>query len=266
MLSYERVHESLRSEYERLSSHLGSLSDREISAPSACAGWSIADVTAHLAWNARLYVRSLTFALSGEIPQTPKTKEDSQPITANFVRDRAIELRRKLGRGLLESFTEHNERFITMLKGVNPAFRDQLTIPFINRLIPLRQLVGLRISEVALHSWDIRSPNDPGAELEEEAAIACIELRRETIERLLQPGWDVRVRIAPEGADGFDIVAHGGVPTTEPIFGKASATLNATPSTMALLLSGRRALNDDSVDIQGDVNIGNAFVERLVNS
>ena len=87
-----------------------------------------------------------------------------------------------------------------------------------------------------------------------------------TIERLLQPGWDLRVRIAPEGSDAFDIVAHGGVPTTEPAFGKASATLNATPSTMALLLSGRRALNDDSVDIQGDVNIANMFVERLVNS
>ena len=50
-------------------------------------------------------------------------------ITADFVRDRSIEVREKLGDGVLDSFEEHNAGFIGMLDGLDPAVLDTLTVP-----------------------------------------------------------------------------------------------------------------------------------------
>ena len=120
MLSHESLVEALRSEYERLARHLRALDADGLAAPSTCEGWSAADVAAHLAWNARLYIRSLGMGLAGEAPPPPPTAAGAPKITADFVRDRAIELREKLGDGLLQSFEEHNAGFIDMLDALDP--------------------------------------------------------------------------------------------------------------------------------------------------
>ena len=187
MLSHEQRVEALRSEYERLAQHLRSLDADGLAAPSACEGWSAADVAAHLAWNARLYVRSLGMGLAGEAPPPAPPGGGVAKITPDFVRDRSIEVRKKLGDGVLDSFEEHNARFIDMLDGLDPAVRETLTVPFLNDTIPLRRLIGLRINEVALHSWDVRSSADSEAALLEDAGLASIELWRDTIVRRAAP-------------------------------------------------------------------------------
>ena len=262
MLSHERRVEALRSEYERLARHLRSLDADGLAAPSACEGWSVADVAAHLAWNARLYVRSLGMGLAGEAPPPPPPASGGAPkITPDFVRDRSIEVRRKLGGGVLDSFEEHNAGFIEMLDGLDPAVRETLTVPFLNDTIPLRRLIGLRINEVALHSWDVRSPGDTEAALIEDAGLASIELWRDTTQRRLRPGPETRIRIEPAGGDAFDVTGREAA-STGPPSGKADATLAGTASAVALFLSGRAGL--DTLHVGGDPAAAESFAAHLV--
>ena len=261
MLSYERRVEALRSEYEHLARHLRSLDADGLAAPSACEGWSAADVAAHLAWNARLYVRSLGMGLTGEAPPPAPPGGAVAKITPDFVRDRSIEVRKKLGDGVLDSFEEHNAAFIEMLDGLDPAVRDTLTVPFLDFTYPLRRLVGQRINEVALHSWDVRSPADAQAALLQDAALASIELWRDTIGRHLRPGPDTRIRIEPAGGEAFDVTG-GEAPSTGPPSGDADATLAGTASAVALFLSGRAGL--DTLHVAGDPAAAESFAAHLV--
>jgi len=262
MLSHERLVEALRSEYEQLASHLRSLDADALAAPTACEGWTAADVAAHLAWNARLYVRSLDMGLAGEVPPpAPPASGGAPKITPDFVRDRSIEVRKKLGDGVLDSFDEHNARFIDMLDGLDPAMRDTLTVPFLNDTFPLRRLIGLRINEVALHSWDVRSPTDSQAALIEDAGLASIELWRDTVQRRLRPGPETRIRIDPAGGEAFDMTA-GEAPTIGPPSGDPDATLAGTASAVALFLSGRASL--DALELGGDHAAAESFAARLV--
>ena len=263
MLSHERRVEALRSEYERLAGHLRALDADGLAAPSACEGWSAADVAAHLAWNARLYIRSLGMGLAGEAPPSAPTAAGAPKITADFVRDRAVELREKLGDGLLQSFEEHNAGFIDMLDGLDPEVRETLTVPFLNDTIPLRRLIGLRINEVALHSWDVRSPGDDQAALIEDAALASIELWRDTIGRRLRAGPETRVRIEPLVGGAFDVTG-GDSPSAGPPSGHADASLAGTASVIALFLSGRAGLAD--LEVGGDRAAAESFAARLVIS
>ena len=263
MLSHENQVEALRSEYERLARHLRALDADALAAPSTCEGWSAADVAAHLAWNARLYIRSLGMGLAGEAPPPAPATGAAPKITADFVRDRAVELREKLGDGLLQSFEEHNAGFIDILDALDPDVRDTLTVPFLNDTIPLRRLIGLRINEVALHSWDVRSPGDDQAELIEDAALASIELWRDTIGRRLRPGPATRVRIEPAGRGAFDVTG-GDSPFAGPPSGHADASLMGTASAIALFLSGRADLG--ILEVGGDRAAAESFAARLVIS
>ena len=263
MLSHENQVEALRSEYERLARHLRALDADGLAAPSTCEGWSAADVAAHLAWNARLYIRSLGMGLAGEAPPPAPAAAGAPKITADFVRDRAVELREKLGDGLLQSFEEHNAGFIDILDALDPDVRDTLTVPFLNDTIPLRRLIGLRINEVALHSWDVCSPGDDQAELIEDAALASIELWRDTIGRRLRPGPDTRIRIEPAAGGAFDVTG-GDSPSTGPASGHADASLAGTASAIALFLSGRADLG--AFEVGGDRAAAESFAARLVIS
>lgn len=260
MLSHERLVEALRTEYEQLARYLRALDADGLAAPSACEGWSAADVAAHLAWNARLYVRSLGMGLSGEEPPPPPPGGGPK-ITPDFVRDRSIEVRRKLGDGVLDSFEEHNALFIDMLDDLDPAVRETLTVPFLDFTYPLRRLIGQRINEVALHSWDVRSPADPQAALIEDAGLASIELWCDTIARHLQPGPETRLRIEPAGGEAFDVTG-GEAPSTGPPSGDPDATLAGTTSAVALFLSGRAGL--DTLDVGGDRAAAESFAAHLV--
>ena len=261
MLSHESLVEALRSEYDRLAQHLRSLDADGLAAPTACEGWSAADVAAHLAWNARLYVRSLDMGLAGEAPPPAPPGGVVAKITPDFVRDRSIEVRKKLGDGVLDSFEEHNARFIDMLDGFDPAVRDTLTVPFLDFTYPLRRLIGQRINEVALHSWDVRSPADPRAALVQDAALASIELWSNTIGRWLRPGAPARIRIDPAGGEAFDVTG-GEAPSTGPPSGDPDAALAGTASAVALFLSGRAGL--DTLDVGGDRAAAESFAAHLV--
>ena len=109
---------------------------------------------------------------------------------------------------------------------------------------------------MALHSWDVRSPGDDQAALVEDAALASIELWRDTIGRRLRAGPDARVRIEPAGGGAFDVTG-GDSPSADLPSGDTDAALAGTASAIALFLSGRTDLA--AVELGGDRAAAESF-------
>ena len=65
------VIELFRTEASQLRNFLGGLSLEEWSRPSACAGWTIGDVVAHLTQGARTWGEAITRAMAGDFAPPP---------------------------------------------------------------------------------------------------------------------------------------------------------------------------------------------------
>lgn len=134
--------------------------------PSACAGWTVGDVFAHLAQGAQTWSASLRRALAGDAQppageQTLRPGERGSEATAQ----RAIVLRQEQGTsGLLQAFTEGHARFDEVLRTAQDADWNR---PCYHRRgnMSVRNYVTLRLQELAVHGWDIRSAFDNTATL-----------------------------------------------------------------------------------------------------
>ncbi|HEY5870154.1 MAG TPA: maleylpyruvate isomerase N-terminal domain-containing protein [Candidatus Tectomicrobia bacterium] len=104
----------VRTETERLQDYLASLGPAAWHHPSACAGWEVGDVVAHLARGAEAYIEWITRGLRGDMapPASAVTAapENAAARTAHRAQ-RAIDIRRSLGDQLFPTFQARTARF-----------------------------------------------------------------------------------------------------------------------------------------------------------
>jgi uncharacterized protein (TIGR03083 family) len=162
------VIELISAEASQLQDFLAGLHPEEWSRPSACAGWTVGDVTAHLTQGARTWSEAITRAKAGDFDPPPgqpplRPGERGSAATAQ----RAIDFRQGMGEAaLLQAFVSDYQRLHQVLLTLQP---DDWNKPCFHRrgVLPVRDYVGLRLQELVIHGWDIRTAFNDAAVLSE---------------------------------------------------------------------------------------------------
>ena len=261
----------------RLEAFLQTLGPDDLARQSACEGWTVADVVAHLVERGGPIPDQIERGLSGDISPTPGISTEL-PVSEDQFRldlDRtAVALRQELGEALLEELARQNREFDRVLSLVQPDDWEKLCY---HRLRPetVRAKTDIRIAELAMHEWDIHWAFDRNATLAEDSLPGLVSASGRAVRRAFRPGpartRPVRYRFAlsvpasttvdvvlePEGAS-FEIAAS---PQPDVVFHCSSATY-------AMVIFGRLklgpAIEDGLVTTGGDEKLVSDFIAAFV--
>ncbi len=275
MESVERRLEVVQAEGDRLAQYLAGLSPDAWHRPSACDRWEVRDVVAHLAGGADFYHDSVTRGLQGDSSPTPGRPEPGKgdPVQSNEgIARGSIALRESLGDDVLPQFCDRNARLNRLFAEVT-GDQWETTCYHPASFFPVRRFIDLRISELAMHSHDIRSALEPEAHLSDDTLPTFMDLGPQIALRwgfrpspkLPRP---VRFRFDVSGAElaYTDIVVEGDDCRGElPGQDAPDVTFQCSAETLALALYGRAktaaALADGSLKYHGDAALAQQFAQ-----
>ena len=162
-------------------------------------------------------------------------------------------------RAQAEGFLEYNGRWLDTVEALTPEQRTSLTVDlgFLPEPVPLLTALGMRLNEVANHSWDVRVAFDPDAGVDAGSATVLVDLLTGPVSFLLgflaKPAELVGpVSVAIPGAglvidDAVTVVDHLELP---------SARFNGPAEAFVRLVSGRlKAPHDKGVTVEGTVTL-----------
>jgi uncharacterized protein (TIGR03083 family) len=237
---------ALRSEHDVLAGLVRTLTDDQLAATSGAAEWTVAQVLSHLGSGAEIGRPPIARA-AGETVAV----EDNQTIWARW--DASAP------RAQAEGFLESNGRWLETVEAFTPEQRSSLMVDlgFLPEPVPLLTAVGMRLSEVANHSWDVRVALDPHAGVDADSAAVLVDLLAGPLGFLL--GFTAKpaeladpVSVAIPGAglvidDAVTVVDHLESP---------SATFNGPPEAFIRLATGRlKAPYDNGVTVDGSITL-----------
>lgn len=156
----------------QLQEFLRGLAPADWSKPSTCDLWEVGDVVAHLVGGADRQAGSMVRGRNGDAgPPAGFVATDVATLSANNAR-RDVEIRRELGDGLLQAFAEGYDRLCDVLDSFNPDGWDSPCWHARRGTITARDYLDLRIQELVIHDWDLRSSFEPGSGLDPEGVAA----------------------------------------------------------------------------------------------
>jgi uncharacterized protein (TIGR03083 family) len=242
----DRTITALRSEYDTLTALVRTLTDEQLAATGGAAEWTVAQVLSHLGSGAEIGRAPIARAAGETV-----AAEDNQTIWARW--DAATP------RAQAEGFVEHNRRWFETVEALTPEQRSSLTVDlgFLPEPVPLVTALGMRLSEVANHSWDVRVAFDPDARVDAGSAEVLLDLLAGPVGFMLsflaKPAELANpVSVAVPGAglvidDAVTVVDHVESP---------SATFNGPQEAFVRLINGRlKAPYDSGVTVEGNVTL-----------
>ena len=153
----------LRASHTRLCPLVESLSPTDLGAPSYDTEWTVAQVLSHLGSQAEIFDMFLDAGVSGRQPPG----QEAFPSVWDAWNKRTPQQQ-------AHDSLEATERFITRLEGLSD---ETLATPI--KLFGMDLLIGdtarLRVSEHAVHSWDIAVAFDPSASVAPDAVALLID-------------------------------------------------------------------------------------------
>ena len=168
----------VREEFETLHSYLKALSPADWQHETACAEWDVSEVVAHLAWVAQLYTEWIARGLAGD-SSTPTGAWEAGSVSgaeaAPSVAKSAQAFRASLGDTVLATFCENTAGLLDLFHGLDaqdwekPCYHP-------GAIYPVSTFLSLRMMELSLHGWDIRSQLEPSARLSPESVQFIVEL------------------------------------------------------------------------------------------
>jgi uncharacterized protein (TIGR03083 family) len=156
---------ALRASHDRLAGIVAELDGDGLRAQSYDTEWSVADVLSHLGSGAEIFSRYVDAGVTGGAPPAP---EEFKPVweawNARSPEDQA------------SRSVAANEALVARIESLTPEQRAGFHVTMFGRMpLDLAGVLGLRLSEHALHSWDIAVTLDPAAEVAPDAVDLLVD-------------------------------------------------------------------------------------------
>ena len=266
----------IEAETGRLKEYVRNTGPGEWGLDSPCEGWSVGDVIGHLGWAAEFFGDAISNGRSGmtNAPQgLPETGSMPPAELPDFIARMAKEYNRSADANLADAFTSSVDR----LDGIFASMEDDdwsKECWSFRGLQPASTYVTIRISEIVIHSWDIRFPSDPEASLAPEGVAVVLDRLPVWLNSLgladFKPSQSpARYRFRTTGAADFqrDVVTGGEANKVEDAQGEPTATLTCDADALALLVWGRlkpgQVLADGRLSVSGGTGTGDEFAAWL---
>ncbi|MGC4937044.1 maleylpyruvate isomerase family mycothiol-dependent enzyme [Kribbella sp. DT2] len=221
---------ALRTGYDTLAEFVGGLRPDDLVRPSGASEWKVADVLSHLGSGAEIGLATLEGALDGTGPRAGDFN------TSVWDRWNAMSPADQAA-----NFLTATEKQIQRYEGLDDDQLANLRIDFgfLPEPVDVATAVGMRLTEFALHSWDVRVGFDADAALAPEST----EILLDSVGRLLS--WAGK-------ADQYD--------------GSLVLTVNTTAPdrTFGLSIADTAELTDTPASADGVLNAPAEYIVRLI--
>jgi uncharacterized protein (TIGR03083 family) len=167
---------ALRRSQDRLASLVQPLNAEELQLQSYDTEWSIAQVLSHLGSQAELFESWIDAGTEGtELPG----RESMQAVWGKWN-----------ARGPEEQAAEslaYNERLVERLEGASDEDLQRFHLQLFGTDLDAVRLVGMRLAEHAVHTWDVAVTLDPSAEIAPDAVALLVDNLPQLVQRTGKP-------------------------------------------------------------------------------
>ena len=156
---------AVRASHDRLAALVAGLDGGGLRAQSYATEWSVADVLSHLGSGAEIFSLYIDAGVTGG---DPPGSEDFKPIweawNARSPEDQAARS------------VAANEDLVTRVESLTPEQREAFRVTMFGRMpVDLAGVLGLRLSEHAVHTWHVAVTLDPAAKVAPDAVDLLID-------------------------------------------------------------------------------------------
>ena len=274
MVTPEQRVNILQAEAESFKTYLSSLPAEAWNQPSACEGWTVADVVGHL--NGQNFASRVARGLADDAspPEgAPLVEHHDEDRFAEDIFQRALSNREEHGENLLESFIPRLDESVQVFNTVGPNDWEKPCY-WPPGPEPVRTLLDMRIAELTMHAWDIRSPFDAGYRLSDDSVRVLMQTVDRAVRRAFRPDVDIqseiryRFEVMEPFETAYDVVMAAQGTHVEPS-GKqgADVTFRCDGETYVLVMYGRLSPEDATAQgrltFQGDSELAGSFGRRF---
>ncbi len=266
--------EILQREAESFKGFLSGVSAQALEQPSACDRWTVADVLSHV--GSQMFALSITRGLAGDVsppPGRPAVSEHNEDDFEEGIAQRALATRAQQGDGLLAWFMGNLDESVKVFDSVKPEQWDtQCYWP--PGPEPISTLLDMRIAELCMHAWDVRSVLEVDYQLSEGSLGALIDTIPRAVRRAFRPEPQlespVRYRFslpAPTPNEIDILVTKEGTRLEPPTAITADVTFHCDRETYVLVMYGRvtpdEAMADGRLTFEGETELATQFGQRF---
>jgi uncharacterized protein (TIGR03083 family) len=191
--------DALRYSHDRLRSLVGPLDLDQLEQPSYASEWSIAQVLSHLGSQAEIFGLFLEAGLTG---QEPPGREAFAPIWDTW---NAKDPQAQAAEGL-----QADQVAVQRFEDVDPEQKAQLRLALFGMDLDLAGLARMRVSEHAIHTWDVAVALDPSATIAPDAVGLLIDTVGQLAARSAKPdGKQRRLQVSTTDPERHFILETG---------------------------------------------------------
>jgi uncharacterized protein (TIGR03083 family) len=240
---------AVRTSHDRLTSLVKGLDERGLRGKSYDKDWTIAQVLSHLGSQAEIFALFLDAGLTGGEP----------PAQAAFGPIWDIWNARPPEEQAAESVTA-NEALISRIESLSPQQLAAFRLAMFGMDLDAAGLLRMRLSEHALHAWDVAVALDPAARVAPDAVELLIDGLPQMAARIgKQAAHPAVIAITTTGPARRFTLDTGAV-SLSPGDGEAPGSLELTAEALLRLVYGRL---DDSAPATGEVRAVNVSLPDL---
>lgn len=253
MTESDTVIAAMRSETDRSTASVRSLSDDDLSRPSAAREWDVSQVVSHLGSGAVINLAVLEGSLGGSAPGP----DFNQGVWAEW---NAMGRRQRA-----DSFLVASTALVERYESLTPDEREnaRIDLGFMPQPVPVAIAARMRLNELTLHTWDVRAAFDPAAVLSTDAVAALLHGEPDLIGWIgkSEPldGRERTVQVVTTDPGSLATLHLGDSIRLEPGAETASAdgTLTVPAEAWLRLVAGRLGADHtpDGVQVTGDVSL-----------